>query len=148
MRISDWSSDVCSSDLQKGVISGYAARIDPLALGLEVQSFVEVQIRFDAHAELEAAVPSHPAVAECHTTAGDSDYVLKVFARSVGHLAELPRYDMSKLPGLHPRPTRMCPNTLNRTAPLSYWARPHATSGDEEAVRRWGSGIAPAIQTH
>src|SRR3546814_10067562 len=40
---------------QKGVISGYAARIDPLALGLEVQSFVEVQIRFDAHAEFEAA---------------------------------------------------------------------------------------------
>src|SRR3546814_19974293 len=64
---------------QKGVISGYAARIDPLALGLEVQSFVEVQIRFDAHAEFEAAVLSHPAVVECHTTAVDSDYVLKVF---------------------------------------------------------------------
>src|SRR3546814_10884182 len=64
---------------QKGVNSGYAARIDPLALGLEVQSFVEVQIRFDAHAEFEAAVLSHPAVVECHTTAGDSDYVLKVF---------------------------------------------------------------------
>lgn len=108
---------------QKGVISGYAARIDPLALGLEVQSFVEVQIRFDAHAEFEAAVLSHPAVVECHTTAGDSDYVLKVFARSVGHLDELLRYDLSKLPGVHRLSTLMCLKTIKRQGPLAEWAR-------------------------
>ena len=58
---------------ESGVIDGYAARIDPIAVGLAVQSFVEVQIRFDAHTEFEAAVLAHPAVVECHTTAGESD---------------------------------------------------------------------------
>src|SRR3546814_18477239 len=66
-----------------GVIQGYSARLDPFALGLEVQSFVEVRISLDAHTDFEAAVMAHPAVLECHTTAGDSDYMLKLFARSV-----------------------------------------------------------------
>src|SRR3546814_12165955 len=70
---------------ESGVIEGYAARLDPIAIGLAVQSFVEVQIRFDAHIEFEAAVLAHPAVVECHTTAGESDYLLKIFARPADH---------------------------------------------------------------
>src|SRR3546814_8237448 len=34
-----------------GVIQGYSARLDPFALGLEVQSFVEVRISLDAHTD-------------------------------------------------------------------------------------------------
>jgi Lrp/AsnC family leucine-responsive transcriptional regulator len=49
---------------ESGVIEGYAARLDPIAIGLAVQSFVEVQIRFDAHTDFEAAVLAHPAVVE------------------------------------------------------------------------------------
>src|SRR3546814_20737121 len=49
-----------------GVIQGYSARLDPFALGLEVQSFVEVRISLDAHTDFEAAVMAHPAVLECH----------------------------------------------------------------------------------
>src|SRR3546814_7403757 len=52
-----------------GVIHGYSARLDPVALGLEVQSCVEVRISLDAHTDFEAAVMAHPAVLECHTTA-------------------------------------------------------------------------------
>src|SRR3546814_4466772 len=70
-----------------GVIQGYSARLDPFALGLEVQSFVEVRISLDAHTDFEAAVMAHPAVLECHTTAGDSDYMLKL--RSEEHTSEL-----------------------------------------------------------
>src|SRR3546814_9326525 len=54
---------------ESGVIDGYAASLDPIAIGLAVQSFVEVQTRFDATIEFEAAVLAHPAVVECHTTA-------------------------------------------------------------------------------
>src|SRR3546814_8326749 len=115
MRISDWSSDVCSADL--------SARLDPFALGLEVQSFVEVRISLDAHTDFEAAVMAHPAVLECHTTAGDSDYMLKLFARSVDHLDELLRHDLSKLPGVHRLATVVCLKTIKRQGRLAEWAR-------------------------
>lgn len=108
---------------EKGIVEGYAARLDPFALGLEVQSFVEVRINLDAHTEFEAAVMSHPAVVECHTTAGDSDYMLKIFARSVEHLDELLRYDLSKLPGVHRLATVVCLKTIKRQGRLAEWAR-------------------------
>lgn len=106
-----------------GIIQGYAARLDPLALGLAVQSFVEVRISFDAHAEFEAAVMAHPAVFECHTTAGDSDYMLRVFARSVEHLDDLLRHELSKLPGVHRLATMVCLKTIKRQALLAEWAK-------------------------
>lgn len=111
---------------ERGVIRGYTARLDPAALGLTVQSFVEVRISFDKHAEFEAAVMAHPAVVECHTTAGDSDYMLKVFARSVDHLDELLRHDLSKLPGVHRLATVVCLKTIKRQGHLAGWARTEA----------------------
>lgn len=108
---------------EQGVIRGYAARLDPVALGLAVQSFVEVRISLDAHTEFEAAVMAHPAVVECHTTAGDSDYMLKIFARSVDHLDELLRYDLSKLPGVHRLATVVCLKTIKQQGRLAEWAR-------------------------
>ena len=107
----------------RGIIQGYAARLDPFALGLEVQSFVEVRINLDAHADFEAAVMEHPAVFECHTTAGDSDYMLKIFARSVDHLDELLRHDLSKLPGVHRLATVVCLKTIKQQGRLAEWAR-------------------------
>jgi Lrp/AsnC family leucine-responsive transcriptional regulator len=107
----------------RGIIQGYSARLDPFALGLEVQSFVEVRISLDAHADFEAAVMEHPAVFECHTTAGDSDYMLKIFARSVDHLDELLRHDLSKLPGVHRLATVVCLKTIKQQGRLAEWAR-------------------------
>lgn len=106
-----------------GIIQGYTARLDPFALGLEVQSFVEVRIDLDTHAEFESAVMAHPAVVECHTTAGNADYMLKVFARSVDHLDELLRHDLSKLPGVHRLATVVCLKTIKQPGRLADWAR-------------------------
>ena len=106
---------------ETGIIQGYSARLNPAALGLEVQSFVEVRISLDAHTEFEAAVIAHPAVVECHTTAGDSDYMLKVFARSVDHLDELLRHDLSKLPGVHRLASVVCLKTIKQQGRLAQW---------------------------
>lgn len=108
---------------EAGVIESYAARLDPIAIGLAVQSFVEVQIRFDAHSEFEAAVIDHPAVVECHTTAGESDYILKVFTRSAGHLDDLLRHNLSKLPGVERLKTLVCLKSIKRDGRLAEWAR-------------------------
>lgn len=107
---------------EQGIINGYAARIEPAALGLAVQSFVEVKINLDTHAKFEEAVMQHPAIMECHTTAGDSDYLLRVFARSVEHLDDLLRNELSKLPGVHGLATLICLKTIKRHGLVGDWA--------------------------
>lgn len=111
-------------DLQNsGVIEGYAAQLDPNALGLGVQCFISITIRFNAHAEFEEAVINHPAIFECHTTAGDNDYLLRVFARSVEHLDDLLRYEISKLPGVQSSSTTVCLKTIKRRASMAVWGQ-------------------------
>jgi Lrp/AsnC family leucine-responsive transcriptional regulator len=135
------SKSPCWSRVQqlegRGIINGYAARVEPSALGLTVQSFVEVKINLDAHAEFERAVISHPAIMECHTTAGDSDYLLRVFAQSVDHLDELLRYELSKLPGVHGLATLICLKTIKQHGLVSDWAR---TGMDRPIAAILGSG--------
>jgi len=106
----------------EGAIQSFGARIDPAALGLAVQCYAFVRIRFDSHSEFEKAVAAHPAVIECHTTAGDSDYLLRIYARSVEHLDDLLRHELSKLPGVHRLSTTVCLKTIKAHAPLTQWA--------------------------
>lgn len=106
----------------EGVIRGYTVNLLPSALGLHVQSYVRVMIRLGLHAEFEAAVLEHPAVMECYTTAGSSDYLLKIFASSVEHLDDLLRYELSKLPGVDRLDSTICLKTIKNNAPLARWA--------------------------
>lgn len=106
----------------KGTIQGFGARIDPAALGLAVQCYAQVRIRMDTHAEFEEAVIAHPAIIECHTTAGDSDYLIRIYARSVEHLDDLLRHELSKLPGVHRLSTTVCLKTIKARASLTRWA--------------------------
>jgi Lrp/AsnC family leucine-responsive transcriptional regulator len=94
------------------VISGFGAKLDPASLGLGVQCYISVTIGFDAHGDFEAAVCDHPAIMECHTTAGASDYLLRVYAASVEHLDDLLRYEISKLPGVQSSSTTICLKTI------------------------------------
>ena len=108
----------------EGVIQGFNARIDPAALGLAVQCYATVRIRLDGHEAFEAAVIAHPAIIECHTTAGDGDYLLRIYARSVEHLDELLRHELAKLPGVHRLSTTVCLKTIKAGSPLTGWAAP------------------------
>ena len=105
-----------------GAIKGFGAQIDPAALGLAVHCHAYVRIRVDAHTEFEEAVIRHPAVIECHTTAGDSDYLIRIYARSVEHLDDLLRHELSKLPGVHRLSTTICLKAIKSSAPLTRWA--------------------------
>ncbi len=110
-----------------GVIQGFSTQVDPAALGLAVQCLAEVRIRFDAHAAFEEAVLAHPAIMECHTTAGDNDYLLRFYARSVEHLDDLLRHDLAKLPGVHRLSTKLCLKTIKARGSLTGWASPAAS---------------------
>ncbi len=107
---------------RRGVIRGFRACLDPQGLGLGVQSYIFVKIGFDAHDKFESAVIDHPAIVECHTTAGESDYLLRVHARSVEHLDELLRHEISKLPGVLGSATTVCLKTIKNQGTLAQWA--------------------------
>lgn len=107
-----------------GAILGFGAQVDPAALGLAVQCYAYVRIRLDAHAAFEEAAIAHPAIIECHTTAGDSDYLIRIYARSVEHLDDLLRHELSNLPGVHRLSTTVCLKTIKTRAPLTRWALP------------------------
>jgi len=104
---------------KEGVITGFGAQLNPPALGLGVQCQISVTIGFNAHTDFEQAVCDHPAIMECHTTAGSSDYLLRVYASSVEHLDELLRHEISKLPGVQSSSTTICLKTIKSNGSLA-----------------------------
>ena len=75
---------------EAGLIAGYAARLDPKALGLDLQAFVEISLTSQSRETMdrfETAVADFPEILECHLMAGQADYLLRVAAetRVAGH---------------------------------------------------------------
>lgn len=97
---------------EAGVVTGYHAAVSPVALGLHLNAFIHVTIRSTQHAEFERAVAVHPAVVECHTTAGDSDYLLHVLVSDVGALDTLLRSEVSRMPGVERLSTTVALKTI------------------------------------
>jgi len=63
-----------------GVIQGYHARVNPLAIGMQVLVFVEITLNNKSEAAFERfrrAILALPEVMECHLVSGDFDYLIK-----------------------------------------------------------------------
>jgi Lrp/AsnC family leucine-responsive transcriptional regulator len=75
---------------QRGVIRGYAAIVDPDAVGLPLTAFISVK-PFDPSAPDD--VPDRLAAIEeieaCHSVAGEENYILKVRVSGPGELEHL-----------------------------------------------------------
>src|SRR5690606_9584182 len=79
------SASACLRRLQRlesdGVIAGYAAQVDPAAVGLGLSAFVRVQLEHhdsESVARFVAAVRAWDEVVACHALSGDMDYLLHV----------------------------------------------------------------------
>lgn len=73
-----------------GVIAGYAARLDPAALGLDLTAFVRVQLEKHGSASIDTfveAVRGWDEVVACHALTGDMDYLLQVVVRDLAHFS-------------------------------------------------------------
>ncbi|MBS0613000.1 MAG: Lrp/AsnC family transcriptional regulator [Proteobacteria bacterium] len=95
-----------------GAITGYHAEVSPAAVGLNLNAFIHVTIRSTQHVEFERAVVGHHAVLECHTTAGDSDYLLHVLVPDVAALDSLLRLEISRMPGVERISTTVALKTI------------------------------------
>ena len=88
---------------EAGVIKGYAALVDPAALGLNVSVFTQVSLERQEKKALqvfEAAVGEWPEIMECYLMTGDADYLLRVVVPDVRALERFIVDVLSRLPGV------------------------------------------------
>ncbi|CAL9358936.1 Lrp/AsnC family transcriptional regulator [Streptomyces sp. NPDC030392] len=74
---------------EAGVITGYAAVVDPEALGLSVLAFVRLRYPNGNYKPFHDLLEATPEILEAHHVTGDDCFVLKVAARSMRHLEEV-----------------------------------------------------------
>ncbi|WP_374404273.1 winged helix-turn-helix transcriptional regulator [Niveibacterium sp.] len=83
------------------VITGYHARVDPRALGLNLLVFVEIRLAsksgelFD---EVKRALAWLPEVMECHLVSGDYDYLIKARITEMADYRRLLGHVLNRLP--------------------------------------------------
>ena len=77
---------------RSGAIKGYRIEVDPQALGLFVTALVSV-MPLDPRQpdDLPDRVLEFPEVEDCHSVAGDENYILKVRTRTTSDLEDLLR---------------------------------------------------------
>lgn len=64
---------------ERGVITGYTARVDPASLGKDITAFIGVSIEHPKYFEgFAKKVLALPEILEAHRVAGQDSYVLKV----------------------------------------------------------------------
>ena len=95
------SASACLRRLQRleseQVITGYAAQVDPKAVGLGLQAFVRVQLAKHEHSAVEGFVKrvnDWDEVVACHALTGDMDYLLHVY---VADLEDFSRFLLDHL---------------------------------------------------
>jgi Lrp/AsnC family transcriptional regulator, leucine-responsive regulatory protein len=77
---------------QEGVITGYHARINPVALHQALMVFVTVSLKATDEASLKAfnaAVKPVKQILECHMLGGGFDYLLKIRVRDMPEYREI-----------------------------------------------------------
>lgn len=80
-----------------GVVAGYAALVEPCAVGLGLQAFVRVQLERHGQSVIEQfvdALGDWEEVVACHALTGDMDYQLHVVVQDLEHFS---RFLLDKL---------------------------------------------------
>lgn len=81
---------------ERGVIEGFAARVNIERLGLPILAFVTIKFPGSDHREYLRRIEGVEEIIECHHVTGNDCFIAKVAARSMGHLeavvADLARF--------------------------------------------------------
>ena len=84
-----------------GVIQGFTARLDPTALGLPLTAFIAVSLNASATpTDFLRALEHIAEIVECHHTAGQADYLLKVHVAGTQGLERLITDSLKRIPGV------------------------------------------------
>jgi DNA-binding Lrp family transcriptional regulator len=101
------SPSACTRRLQaleaEGVIRGYRAVLDAVAIGLGITVFVEISLdrqNDEALRAFEAAAARSPNILSCHLMSGTSDYLLHVVAHDLADFERIHANVLGHLPGV------------------------------------------------
>lgn len=101
------SASACQRRVQAlidaGVITGFSARIDPRALGYDIEAYLSVRVeRHDVKSakEFRRAIRRYPEVLTCRMMTGDIDFLLRVIARDVRSYGRFVEEKILSLPGV------------------------------------------------
>ncbi|MFC2088861.1 Lrp/AsnC family transcriptional regulator, partial [Calditrichota bacterium] len=84
-----------------GIINKYVALVDPVSIGVETFTFVEVTLSRhgkDAVTEFIEAVKGLDAIMECHHVTGDADFLLKIACKNIPAYENLVLHKLTDLP--------------------------------------------------
>lgn len=104
-----------------GIIRGYAAQVEPAAIGLGVVAFVNLNIareQFKQVRKLEKAIRLFPEILECYTISGDFDYLLKVAASDLKSLSAFLTDRLMQVPGVAGVRSMVCLEEIKPSSPL------------------------------
>lgn len=85
----------------RGIITGYAARVSEAALGFPVSAFVSVKLTRQTDEELrlfEDAVRDCAEVVECYLMTGQRDYMMRVVARGLSDYERFLTETLTRIP--------------------------------------------------
>lgn len=103
----------------RGIITGYAALVNPESVGCELTAFVAVTLERPQHrAAFLQQVQDLPEIQECHHVTGDDDYLLKVRCRNTRQLERVVSEDLKGLPGILRTRTTIVMSTVKETSAL------------------------------
>lgn len=106
---------------ERGVITRYAALVDPARLGLTFEAVVHVELARhdpDAMAGFIAAVERQPEVVECLATTGAADYHLHVICRDIEAYNRFLDTVLFRLPGLRSAQTNVVLKKIKSQGPI------------------------------
>ncbi|MDB5763691.1 MAG: Leucineresponsive regulatory protein [Herminiimonas sp.] len=104
-----------------GIIRGYAAQVDPAAIGLDVIAFVSLTIdreQFKKVRELEKSIRQFPEILECYTISGDFDYLLKVAATDLKSFSNFLTDRLMQVPGVSGVRSMICLEEIKQAGAL------------------------------
>jgi Lrp/AsnC family leucine-responsive transcriptional regulator len=108
---------------RQGIITGFTARVDPEALGLDLLAFVFVGWS-DPGVEQEflARIAASPVVLECHHVTGAWNYLIKVRVPSTRALEAFLGGELKAVPGLQRTETLIVLSSAKETSVLQPYA--------------------------
>lgn len=105
----------------EGVIQGYAAKLNPEALGLDVTVFISVTLALHSRANSErfrALMEQLAEVQEAHSMTGDMDYLIKVTVPNLAALSEFINDVLLPHEAVHQVHSTIVLNTIKRNGGL------------------------------
>lgn len=113
--------------VERGVIRGFHARLDPDAVGRGLLAFVSVQVDDRLQEETTGAKLARlPQVQEVHHIAGDDCYMLKVRCASTADLGRFLQEELGAFPSVSRTRTTIALGTIKESLALPIPAAPSA----------------------